>query len=338
MGELCPESGVYDPVRCLPSETPDSRPMRSIVTFLLLALLGAIAAFLISNTTPIALTFLGMQTLALPLAVWIAGALLAGVATGLWFLILFRLAERRGARREREQRRAEFGPDDFAVVNDGLEAREYASSKDYEAKGYAASYRDGADRERQAPAYGDDRYDDGAVFERAGRARDADYADYRDTNDRDTNYRDSEVQASEVRAVGGVYEPLATDEPSYEYEPLDLGDRSTAEAEFEVVDASVPVYDANYRVIQPPAEGDWQRRDERDTSYRDESYRDEQSYGEPEPRPPAPYAAANSREDSEDEGDRPTYKTAPSYPPSGRSSPKKSQSKDDWDIEEDLNW
>ncbi len=48
---------------------------------LLLLIGGSLALFAVSNLTPISLVILGVRTLALPLAVWVLGALLAGAVT-----------------------------------------------------------------------------------------------------------------------------------------------------------------------------------------------------------------------------------------------------------------
>ncbi|NJO77382.1 MAG: hypothetical protein HC827_01920 [Cyanobacteria bacterium RM1_2_2] len=50
---------------------------------LLLLIVGGLVAFAIQNLTPIALVVLGTRTLALPLAVWVLGALAAGALTTL---------------------------------------------------------------------------------------------------------------------------------------------------------------------------------------------------------------------------------------------------------------
>lgn len=191
--------------------------MRSFVTFLLLALLGAIAAFLISNTTPIALTFLGITSMALPLAVWMGGAILAGVATGLWFSILFRLAERRGARLEsKRQKAASFGPDDFAMVDDGYDARDFASASDY------------GEGDNQSAGY------DGAAD------------DYRDNGDRNGDVGQSRRWKPFQKPTPPVDVPVDLSRDQGEF----VGP-SRQEA-FEMVETEPPVYDANYRVIQPP--------------------------------------------------------------------------------------
>ncbi len=238
--------------------------MRSFVIFLLLALLGAIATLLLSNTPSIALTFLGMQSITLPLAIWMLGALLAGVATGLWFVILFRLAARRGAAAERRYRRSEFGPEDFAVVDD------------YPAATYGSP---------------------GQAFERD---------DYRDF-ERETYREDPLPEPIEDRPRSRPYAP-----------PVDLES----------------VYDADYRVIQPP--GDDRRygvndqgndqadeMDEGEPDYRSEPVAREVRYREAE-------RAVQYEPSAQDSRDRAQNRSPSQKPP---------RSSDDWDeMEDDLDW
>ncbi|HEY9907328.1 MAG TPA: hypothetical protein V6D18_06930 [Thermosynechococcaceae cyanobacterium] len=78
---------------------------------LLLAIVGGLAVFALSNGSPLALTFLGMQTPVFPLALWVLGAIAAGIATHLLIVALFRLsnllamAEMRSQLRRGERRR-----------------------------------------------------------------------------------------------------------------------------------------------------------------------------------------------------------------------------------------
>ncbi|MBF2086725.1 hypothetical protein [Thermoleptolyngbya sp. C42_A2020_037] len=79
--------------------------MRPILLFLFIALLAIVV---LQNLSPsVALTFLGMQTVALPLAVWLVGAVLAGaittvlVATLIRFLANGRLPRRKARRPSR---------------------------------------------------------------------------------------------------------------------------------------------------------------------------------------------------------------------------------------------
>ncbi len=59
---------------------------------LLLAIAGALVIFTWSNLQPIALTFLGMQTPAFPLALWVLGAIAAGILTNVAINILVGLS------------------------------------------------------------------------------------------------------------------------------------------------------------------------------------------------------------------------------------------------------
>ncbi|MFQ3627552.1 MAG: hypothetical protein SNJ57_13875 [Cyanobacteriota bacterium] len=73
--------------------------MRPILLFLFIALLAIVV---LQNLSPVvALTFLGMQTVALPLAVWLLGAVLAGAITTVLVATLIRfLAKGRSPRRK----------------------------------------------------------------------------------------------------------------------------------------------------------------------------------------------------------------------------------------------
>ncbi|NDJ16666.1 LapA family protein [Myxacorys almedinensis] len=63
--------------------------LRSVV---LLMVLGSLALLTVQNwSAPMQLVFLGMRSLALPLPIWIVGALVAGILTTIVISILFRL-------------------------------------------------------------------------------------------------------------------------------------------------------------------------------------------------------------------------------------------------------
>ncbi|NJR68105.1 MAG: DUF1049 domain-containing protein [Synechococcales cyanobacterium CRU_2_2] len=363
--------------------------MRSIATFCLLALLGAIAVFLLSNTAPVALTFLGMQSVTLPLAIWLAGALLAGGGTGVWFVILFRLAERRGARRERDRLRlASFGPDDFAMVDEGFGARDFAPAAssardagygdrdgDYRNENYRnenyrdESYRDGS--------YRDENYRDGSDRDRNYRGRDDSDRDYRDAldpNDPAPDYREP-VDRPRTQPVIPFRSPQdRTPDPFRRGGFVGRSPASVPEPEFDAIAVQPPVYDANYRVIQPPKadpepynpepynpelynpeqelkqrpktyldrdpepqdpENDWQ------SPGRYSSYGpDETDSSEPVPQQD-PYRAAQAGDRSTDfkaqsasQNSSPKTRQQP-FQPTTQSIP---QPKDDWDIDEDLDW
>ncbi|HIK42467.1 MAG TPA: DUF1049 domain-containing protein, partial [Thermoleptolyngbya sp. M55_K2018_002] len=76
--------------------------MRPILLFLFIALLAIVV---LQNLSPsVALTFLGMQTVALPLAVWLVGAVLAGAITTILVATLIRfLANGRFAKRSLQE-------------------------------------------------------------------------------------------------------------------------------------------------------------------------------------------------------------------------------------------
>lgn len=117
--------------------------MPSFVLSFALLLLVLLTLLAVSNRELIALTFLGVSTVALPLSVWILGAIAVGFILGLWILLLFRFGTVGvgSGNPFRDKRRANYGPEDFAVVND-----RFADSQ------AAPVYRDGR--------YEDNRYDD----------------------------------------------------------------------------------------------------------------------------------------------------------------------------------
>ncbi|HTL87851.1 MAG TPA: hypothetical protein VL134_00520 [Leptolyngbya sp.] len=75
---------------------------------LLIAIVGFLAIFAISNWgVPMSLVFLGMPSIALPLPLWILGAIALGVATTLVITALFGLARVTARRSERQTVRSE---------------------------------------------------------------------------------------------------------------------------------------------------------------------------------------------------------------------------------------
>ena len=129
--------------------------MPSFVLSSALLLLVLLTLLAVSNRELIALTFLGVSTVALPLSIWILGAIAVGFLLGVWILLLFRFGTVGAGSGSpfRDKRRANYGPEDFAVVDD-----RFAESQ------AAPVYRDGN--------YGDNRYDDiygqGQYEERSG--------------------------------------------------------------------------------------------------------------------------------------------------------------------------
>lgn len=94
--------------------------MPSFVLSLALLLLVLLTLLAVSNRELIALTFLGFSTVALPLSIWIGGAIALGFLLGLWILLLFRFgtAGLGSGSPAPGRRRANYGPEDFAVVDD----------------------------------------------------------------------------------------------------------------------------------------------------------------------------------------------------------------------------
>lgn len=75
-----------------------------LVRFVLLfAIAGALIIFTWSNLQPVAITFLGIQTLEFPLALWVLGAIAAGILTTLVINILFSISNFATGREVRAQ-------------------------------------------------------------------------------------------------------------------------------------------------------------------------------------------------------------------------------------------
>ncbi len=134
--------------------------MPSFVLSLALLLLVALMLLAVSNRELIALTFLGFSTAALPLSIWIVGAIALGFLLGLWILLLFRfgttgLGSGSGAPAW-GRRRANYGPEDFAVVDErfGEGGDRYDDAR----------YRDN----RYDDVYGQEQYQSGVTASQAG--------------------------------------------------------------------------------------------------------------------------------------------------------------------------
>lgn len=144
--------------------------MPSLILSLAATLLLLLALLAISNRGLVALTFLGFLTVALPLALWIAGAIALGFLLGLWLLGLFHLAQRRPLPSPKGRRGAyqakDYGPEDFAVVNE-----DYVVQGDY-GVGDRSSRDRPAQEDYRTPAYGATAYKE-AVYEEAVYGSDA---------------------------------------------------------------------------------------------------------------------------------------------------------------------
>jgi len=185
--------------------------MPSFVLSLTLLLLVVLALLAVSNRELIALTFLGVSTIALPLSVWIVGAIAAGFLLGLWILLLFRFGTVGAIRGSdsgapfRSQRRTNYGPEDFAVVDE-----RFAEGEQHEAvagKGYGDRQYDDA---RDGSRYNDNRYDD--IYNRGQYPEDSRGQDY----SQERGYADDRGYAQRQNDSGQrSYDPASYDSASY---------------------------------------------------------------------------------------------------------------------------
>lgn len=225
---------------------------------LLLLVVGGLAIFALQNLSPITLVFLGVRTLALPLAAWVLGAMAAGALTTLVLSGFFSLLRLGAAQRPSNSRASDFGAGNRSPWSSNPK-RDAAQARSQKTAGFSAagSSRNADDWE----ASPQDNWDDwGAAPESAPRRSTASRTEVRDTADNDwANWegyqeatpRDRDNTASSAQPRRTDFEarqaPRSTRQSgsvySYSYrEPQDTPPkRKTNE-----------VYDAEYRVIIPP--------------------------------------------------------------------------------------
>lgn len=252
---------------------------------------AALAVLVLSNLSPVALTILGTKTLALPLGVWVAGAIGAGVMTTVILEGLFRLtrpvAAPVSARRSSQRRPDRVSPNSFrppwsagatrqpsqAATSNATASTGYTSTRTGEQRPSSHSARaawedwddqpDLADRQPKAPASIRDTEDDDWAnwegYEDLERQR-SDRRDGDDDGDDDfaTDRRDKGFYAeSSARTDFEVKrEPETRSQSgsvySFSYRRSEDDQPESAQPTAKPTAKPGEVYDADYRVITPP--------------------------------------------------------------------------------------
>lgn len=220
--------------------------MPLIRLILLLGLAGGLFLLVQFNWSPLPLTFLGIQTPALPLALWILGAIGAGIVTNLLITSLFSLsnyfAVRAARSRFRQSRRSGFqAPTAPSPSNSSYTRSSTARTADDDAdwnnwEGYEEP------RQSARSPVDQDPIDDWET-------ESSDDWDVDEPSDRTVDSR----AASRIRTdYEAKQEPKTTSRNGsvYSYSYSDPKDSGVGKAE-PVVDK--PVIDADYRVIVPPS-------------------------------------------------------------------------------------
>lgn len=229
---------------------------------LFLAILAVLAIFALQNLSPIALTVLGIKTLALPLAVWVIGAILAGAFTMLLVSGLFSLSRVADApRRPRPRSDSTFRPFGGIGGMGGSSQSRNTSRTGFRA---ASSSRSGDDWESGGKDEWDD-WEEAPASARGSTQASAQQTPIRDREDtawadwdnyeasrarRRRTYADEEVEDTPRRTDFEVPQDPVTRQQagsvySYSYrKPEDAQDSDAGKSE--------AVYDADYRVITPP--------------------------------------------------------------------------------------
>ena len=216
---------------------------------LLLGLAGGLFLLVQFNWSPLQLTFLGVQTFALPLALWILGAIAAGVVTNLLITSLFNLSNYFAVRAARSKVRQ-------ASRRSGTQARATSESN-------PSFTRSSTERTAEDDAdWNDwDGYEEPQTRSSSARSSinadpiddwEADPIDDWDADDVSDAPVDSRSAAPRVRTDYEVkQEPKTTSRTGsvYSYSYRESQDSGVGKAESVV---GKPVVDAEYRVIVPP--------------------------------------------------------------------------------------
>lgn len=143
---------------------------------LLLLVTAALAILVLSNLSPVALTILGTKTLALPLGVWVVGAIGAGALTTILISGLFQLARPAGVPAARRASSTErFGASSFRSPWGTASKPSQATAS---RPGYASSYASDT-----AKATASNRRNDDWETSQQAKAAWEDWGDYRDGQD-----------------------------------------------------------------------------------------------------------------------------------------------------------
>jgi uncharacterized integral membrane protein len=217
---------------------------------LLLGIAAGLTLFALYNWSPLALTFLGLQTPALPLGLWILGAIAAGVLTSLLIRTLLSLTAYLAVREDRTQRRRV--PRSGSVRSPSPESpRPFASPSED-----ATAWNDGRNEEptRQAAT---DLGDRKRAASPASDDWDADlndnWEDFEEDTPRDRPRQEfaTQIQSDYERKQEPKTSSRSGSVYSYGYrEPSSTGVGKKEPVKEPVIDT--PVVDADYRVIIPP--------------------------------------------------------------------------------------
>lgn len=210
--------------------------MPVIRLILLLVVLGGLTLLLLQNWSPVLpLVFLGWQTQALPLAVWILLSIAAGATTSLFISSLFKVANLFSRPSARKSKKVAAAPPPRTTTQ--RREPKYTPPPASPAPSSTDSTPDNvADDWDSNPAANDDDWD----FEEDSNKTQANAAQVRDSTDdtsnqpRDVGSRSYDNQPKSGERTGSVY--------SYNYR--DASNSGVGKTE--------SVYDADYRVITPP--------------------------------------------------------------------------------------
>ena len=247
--------------------------MAAIRFFLLLVLLGGLTVLLVQNWTPVlSLVFLGGQTQALPLSIWILFSVAAGAITSIFIASCFQIASYFAQPRPKKQRRraaktsTRFAteekntnktPDPPKTSNYSYTAasssRQTQTSVQEDADGWDAAANDDWDftEDTQSTSQDTDRkeYTDRVAADRKRSSTGRDEWEYvpQDTEqqpqDRQKNYTSDETNRPDNNEPN---EPRSSDRSDSVYS------YSAREPKNSGVGRTESVYDAEYRVLTPP--------------------------------------------------------------------------------------
>ena len=208
---------------------------------LLLAIGVSLALFALSNLQPLSLTFLGISTPALPLSLWILGAIAAGIITNLLINALFSLSNYLTAREVRTQLRQAPRRGTFRTQTASTSTQAATDPSDDDADWQDwEGYEEPVDRSRA----------DGPSVKQAA-ADDTD-DDWDSGLDDDWERYESEEPRQSAREATEDEEPVRKSSrrsSTYSYGYRDPGNTGVGKEEPIV---SKPVVDAEFRVIVPP--------------------------------------------------------------------------------------
>lgn len=218
---------------------------------LLLGIAAGLTLFALSNWTPVlALTFLGMQTPALPLAMWVLGAIAAGIVTSLLMNALFSFSNYLAVRQVRSQHRR-------GARRSGFQAGYTPASESEPTSSYSRSYT--RSTASTAPAEDDSDWQDWDGYEepsdrtqatppaaQAPADDDWDVTPSDDWEDWESDRPRSAPAASDRSTYEAKQEPKTASRSGsvYSYGYREPGESGVGKREM--------VVDADYRVIVPP--------------------------------------------------------------------------------------